>query len=216
MFTMHRFIILILVLFIGCQTNTVYLKSEVTKVKMAPGFKGIGLQKVVCYNYTFKGKTYKQCSKVDHILVDVGDTVRISFNSKKPEKAKVLSVIRTVSKYENKVIHIDASDRIYSYHRVDEKPLFYMAKSFVENDSLVDQFINEEVKKAGIKTDGNVSIHLTIKSDGKVVIRKISSDNLDLEIFISESIKKMPKWRPGKNKEKFVNVSFLVDLNFKK
>ncbi len=216
MFIMGRFIILILVLFIGCQTNTIYLKSEVKEVRMTPGFKGFGLKKVVCYNYTFNGKTYKQCSKVDHILVDVGDTVKISFDSNKPEKAKVVSVIRNVSKYKDKVVYINPSDLIYSYEHVDRKPLFYMAKSSIENDSLVNQFIKEKLKKVNIKRDERVIIDLTITTDGKAIINNISSNNLNLEILISEIIKKMPKWQPAQKNGKFVKVSFLVVFPYQK
>lgn len=212
---MNKLIIFICIFFIGCQTQNILLKCEVENVRMAPGFKGYGLQKIICYNYTYKGLKYRNCSKIDHILVDVGDTVKISFNSKNPQKAKIISVIRNQSEHESKAISRNYSERIYSYQRVEEKPLFYKAKVFTENDSLVNKFIVDEIIKTDNEVEGRIGIYITIKADGNVFIRKITSDNLKLEILVSEIIKKMPKWKPGKNRGSFVNVSFLVDLELK-
>lgn len=73
----------------------------------------------------------------------------------------------------------------------------------------------EEAKKNG--TEGRVIVQFIIRKDGSVtdseVIRSSGAKSLDDEAL--RVVGQMPKWKPGKQQGKAVNVSYVLPITFK-
>ncbi|MGM9759779.1 MAG: energy transducer TonB [Parabacteroides sp.] len=73
----------------------------------------------------------------------------------------------------------------------------------------------EEAQKAGVQ--GNVIVSITIRKDGSVTDVKVerSVDPL-LDAEAVRVVSEMPKWKPGQNKGKAVDVGgYLLPVNFR-
>lgn len=108
----------------------------------------------------------------------------------------------------------DADSSIYVI--VEEMPLFYGAKTVEETNELIFKYIDGAAKKINTKDHGTVYIQFLVDNQGNTVNPKIiRSENERLNEFAIQIIKNMPKWKPGTQRGKPVNVQYTIPIRFK-
>jgi hypothetical protein len=101
---------------------------------------------------------------------------------------------------------------IYFSHAIDNPPLFAQAKSFSENEKLVEQFIYLKLDEKHIKIKF-IAGDIRIDEEGKVEDFYDQDSNSKYKKAIKEIILSMPKWKPGVLKG--AKVKTLYTLYFK-
>lgn len=104
--------------------------------------------------------------------------------------------------------------KVYDYNIIENKP------EYPDGEHAMMQWIAQNVKYPEIaknkKIQGKVFVRFIITETGKVdsvTVLKSIHPLLDEEAI--RVIKLMPDWKPGSNKGKIVNCSFLLPINFK-
>ena len=107
----------------------------------------------------------------------------------------------------------DDTDNIFVYEIVDEMP------EFPGGLEKLLQFLASNVKypakeqEKGIQ--GKVIVGFVVGTDGSIKnVKILKSVNLELDAEALRVVKLMPKWKPGRQKGKLVNVQYVVPINF--
>lgn len=189
---------------IGKRCYVTFILTKEGFVKKARVVRGTGNEKVDAkaieiVENSVKWKPGKQRGQAVHVSY----TVPVNFGEKDKKNKARAKEYKGLSKYKGEDVHV----------MVDQMPIFpggHLAlQEFIENEVKYPA----EAKKNGI--EGKVYITFLVNKAGEVdqahVVRGVE-DSLDEEAL--RVVNLIPKWKPGTEKGKVVNVNYTVPINF--
>lgn len=129
-------------------TMTVIFSSCIQKYST----KTVAIEKIdtsgIYFSYDYQDKIYNGHFDLEEIEGDFtsSDSLKLKIEKKQPDKFVFISVVKRIWKTENAIVSINKSDEnssVYSFHSVDQKPLFPGANNEYENDSLLFDFFKK-------------------------------------------------------------------------
>ena len=196
-------------------TMTVIFSSCIQKYST----KTVTIEKIdtsgIYFSYDYQDKIYNGHFDLEEIEGDFtsSDSLKLKIEKKQPDKFVFISVVKRIWKTENAIVSINKSDEnssIYSFHSVDQKPLFPGANNEYENDSLLFDFFRKH------STPSNdfkkIGVYILIDKSGKATYKEAMTKNNE-EIQLAKTIvDKLPKFSTPFDNGDSVTVSYLVEI----
>jgi len=102
---------------------------------------------------------------------------------------------------------------IFIAQSLEEKPIFGDANSFEEGEKRLKEYLSSEINKQEKLKSGTCYISIVINKEGKVEdVKLLFGKNDKFNRAAIEIVKKMPDWKPGKQKGKPVNASYNLEV----
>lgn len=181
--------------------------------------KTVAIQKIdtseIYFSYDYQNKIYNGHFDLEEIEGDFtsSDSLKLKIEKKQPDKFVFISVVERIWKTENAIVNINTKDEnspVYSFHSVDQKPLFPGANNEYENDSLLFEFFRKH------STPSNdfkkIGVYILINESGKATYKEAMTKNNEEIQLAKILIGKLPNFSTPFNNGNRVTVSYLVEI----
>ena len=102
---------------------------------------------------------------------------------------------------------------IFIAQTLEEKPIFGDASFFEEGEKLLKEYLSNEINKQDKLKSGTCYISIVINKEGKIEdVKLLFGKDDEFNKVALEIVKKMPDWKPGKQKDKPVNASYNLEV----
>lgn len=206
------FISIVCFFMLSCSGEYLDIKGMVIESHVVPGSRGYGFRDVAEVRYEIEGK-------IDTIIIhtgtklDTGDLVLFSLDLKNPKESKLKQVVYRYDGSEAYIPLDTSKEKLSQYHAIDKQPLFEGVTNYVDNDSVVQGFLKEELRSIQKTIPNRIGLYLIIDKDGKATLGKVYDSDVATEKNLRKVIDRMPLFEPGEHKGKKVKVSYLVEIN---
>ncbi|MCB2197502.1 MAG: hypothetical protein KQH79_16700 [Bacteroidetes bacterium] len=168
----------------------------------------------IYFSYTYLEKNYTGHFGLNEIAEDfsTSDSLKIKIEKDQPDRYEFISVVKRVWKTENAIVSTVKNNEsgVYSYHDVDQKPLFADADNEFENDSLIFDYVKRQSNSSNEFT--KVRVYILINETGKVTLKNAMTNNKDELVSIKKIVEKFPDFTPAINNNENVTVSYLIEI----
>ncbi|SHN01405.1 hypothetical protein SAMN04488057_105211 [Cyclobacterium lianum] len=198
--------------FLGCSNEYLDKKGMVIESHVVPGPRGFGFTDVAQISFENNGTLDTITIRHTGIKLNTGDSVLFSLNVNKPRSSKLKQIAFRHNGSEAYISIDPKTEKLYQYYVIDKKPLFQGAMSYMENDSLVPEFLKKELLQIQPEISGRNAIYLIIDEQGKAFVEEIIMADDTTEKNLRKIIENMPLFEPGEHNGVKVKVSYLVEI----
>ncbi|QYH39511.1 hypothetical protein GYM62_12210 [Algoriphagus sp. NBT04N3] len=206
------YIIIVSALLQSCSGEYLDKKGEVIESHVVPGARGFGFRDVAKIRFEREGKGDTITIKHTGTRLASGDSVLFRLDLKNPRNSKLIQVIYRYDESEAYIPIDMPREKITQYHAIDKKPLFKGVMNYVDNDSVVQVFLKQELLKTQRTIPDRIGLYLIIDQEGKASLGKVYDSDVDTEKNLRKVIERMPLFEPGEHRGKKVKVSYLVEI----
>jgi len=197
---------------LSCSGEYLDIKGMVIESHIVPGARGYGFRDVAKIRYEIEGKVDTMTIMHTGIRLDIGDSVLFSLDLKNPKKSKLKQIVYRYDGSEAYIPLDTSKEKLSQYRAIDKQPLFKGVTNFVDNDSVVQSFLKEELRRIQKTIPNRIGLYLIIDEDGKASLGKVYDSDVATENNLRKIIDRMPLFEPGEHNGKKVKVSYLVEI----
>jgi hypothetical protein len=206
------YIIIVSALLQSCSVEYLDQKGEVIESHVVPGARGFGFRDVAKIRFEGEGKGDTITIKHTGTRLASGDSVLFRLDLKNPRNSKLVQVIYRYDESEAYIPINIPREKISQYHAIDKKPLFEGVMNYVDNDSIIQGFLEKELLRVQQTIPGRIGLYLIIDKDGKASLGKVYDSDRTTENNLREIVDNMPLFEPGEHKGEKVKISYLVEI----
>ncbi len=169
----------------------------------------------IYFSYDYSDNNYAGRFDLEDILEDfsTSDSLKIKIKKDSPEDFEFISVIKRVWKKEDATVSINNKDIdkiIFSFHSIDQKPLFSGASDEYDNDSLIFEYFSSKTNLS--KDYKKIGVYILINGSGQVSLEKVVANNDKVINYVSQMITNFPDFSPPIHNGDSVTVSYLIEV----